>query len=146
MLHKIMNAKSFVTPTQCMANKITQSCGFLLQGNWEGSLHQSKSGKTDCQCQLWKSVRARQGTPQPWPSEPWESDGRGKNLFICVVPPWDGQSHLQQSCCYSYTCLQWEGHPQLCTFDQFHIHRSGGLNFNWFLVCDFPFFFIPFSI
>ncbi len=99
-------------------------------------------GKTDCWCQLWKSVRAWQGTPQPWQSEPWEPGARGKNLFICVVPHWDGQSLLQQSSCNGHTCLQRAGHPQRCTFDQFHIHRSDGLNINWFV--DFFSFFTLF--
>lgn len=34
-----------------------------------------------------------------------------ENLFICVVPPRDGQSHLQQSCSYGHTCLQQQAIP-----------------------------------
>lgn len=95
MLYKIMNAKSCITPTQCMADEITQSCAIPLHGNREGSLHQSKSAGRRIVGVSCRNLS--EGTPQPWPGEPWEPTKEKKNLFICVVPTWDAESHLHHA-------------------------------------------------
>lgn len=51
------------------------------------SVHQSKSWERQVMGVSCGSLSI--GTPQPWPSEPWEPGlrARGKNLFIRVFPP-----------------------------------------------------------
>lgn len=76
-------------------------CTNSVHGKWNNSAessHEETEGDhsiqiwelTDCWCQLWKSVRPQQGTPQPWPRglKTWRKRGgrEGKNsLFVFTL-------------------------------------------------------------
>lgn len=99
MLYKIMNAKSCITPTQCMADEITQSCGILLHGNREGSLHQSKSAGRRIVGVSCRNLS--EGTPQPWPGEPWEPT-KEKKIYLFVLFPLGMQRVTSTMLLWSY--------------------------------------------